>query len=177
MQQQLKGSPIDPRVRRLILSVRLPLVVASLYAWHLRRSGDDRIAELIEAGRRLSVADYWRQVNELHRLRDDYLQRWSDAGIDAVLSPAYGLPAFKHGDGIDLMPAACYAVWTNLFGMPSGVISTTCVESHEQRSVDGGLGGRRGGDWLPSPRRGTVPDRPWASKLRLAVAGKVSSQP
>ena len=141
MKRQLHGSPIDPRVRRLILSAGLPRLARKLYAWHLRRSGDDRLAELIESSRRISIADYWQQVSELHQLRDDYLQRRADAGIDAILCPPYGLPAFKHGDCIELTPAACYAVWANLFGLPSGVICTTHVGHHEERSVNSGVGG------------------------------------
>ncbi len=141
MSRQLEGSPIDPRVRRMILSAQVPQMLRAPYSWYLRLRGDDQLAELMQATRRLSVAGYWSQVWQLYQLRDDYLQRWADVGIDAMLCPPYGLPAFQHGGCIELIPAACYAVWPSLFGLPAGVISTTEVESHEQQSIDGRLGG------------------------------------
>lgn len=144
MRQQVRGSRVDHRVARMILAARLPAMLRHVYAWQLRRTGDDLLAELFEASRRLSVAEYWRQVGELQQLRDDYLRQWNDVGLDAILCPPFGLPAFRHGDGIDLTPAACYSVWTNLFGLPAGVISTSRVQAEEQRSGDDRLGGSLG---------------------------------
>ncbi len=135
MRDNLQGSPVDYRVRRMILSARIPGFVRAAYAWHLRRNGDDWLAEIAEASRGISVAKYWKTVSQLHELRDEYMQQWCRARVDAVLCPPYGLPAFQHGHGIELTPAACYAFWANLFALPAGVISTTHVAADEENST------------------------------------------
>jgi fatty acid amide hydrolase len=54
-------------------------------------------------------------------------------GIQAMLCPAYALPAPQHVRAYDLLPAASYAFQFNLLGLPAGVVSTTRVRTGEDR--------------------------------------------
>jgi fatty acid amide hydrolase len=136
VQHQVRGRAVDPSLKRMITSGRLPHLVRRLHTWRLRRQGDFETAELIDVAHGRTVEDYWRLLGKIQRLREGYLRSWADANVDAVVCPPYGLPALPHGQSLDLMPAACYAVWVNLFGLPAGVLSVTRVRVGEEGGRD-----------------------------------------
>ena len=58
--------------------------------------------------------------------------QFRDHRIDAIISPAFGLPALPHGASPDVFQAAGYVVCQNITGMPAGVVSTTRVRASEE---------------------------------------------
>ena len=129
---RVHGVAADPHIRRMIMLSRLPGIARAIHLWMLKKSGDQQTAELINAAREMSVAGYWQLVGKLRDLRAGYLRDWADADVDAIICPAYGLPALLHGQALDLLPASSYAVWVNLFGLPAGVVSVSHVRAGEE---------------------------------------------
>jgi fatty acid amide hydrolase len=126
------GSRLDRRVRQMVWMARLPNPMRPIMAMLLRGLGAGDEARFVRAARRLSADEYWQLVDRLQtfgRSFDDWMRtnRW-----DAWLSPACRIPAFRHGQSLDLLVAPVDACLANLLGTPAGVVPITRVHVGEQ---------------------------------------------
>ena len=96
-------------------------------------------------------------------------------GIDAILCPPFGVPAIKHGDGVNLLAAASYAFHFNVLGLPAGVVSADHIEAEEEsdrspsrdKSVKAAINTEQGSAGLPIGVQ--VAARAWREDVVLAV--------
>ncbi|MFN2199601.1 MAG: amidase [Caldilineaceae bacterium] len=105
-----------------------------------RRSQRYRPALIRYAGSR-STEEYWKLVEARTIYRGRFLGELADNGIDAVLSPPFGVPAPLHDSTEHLLPAGSYGLIWSVLGMPVGVVSTTRVRRGEEsdRSPSGDI--------------------------------------
>ena len=105
-----------------------------------RRSQRYRPALIRYAGAR-STEEYWKLVEARTIYRGRFLGELADNGIDAVLSPPFGVPAPLHDSTEHLLPAGSYGLIWSVLGMPVGVVSTTRVRRGEDsdRSPSGDI--------------------------------------
>ena len=76
-------------------------------------------------------------ITRVSELRDSFLERFAAAGLDALLCPGLGLPAFPHGMSVLLNQACSHTLVWNLFNVPAGTLPVTFVRADEQ-FYDGG---------------------------------------
>jgi len=126
----LEGGVIERRVARLVSLGGTSRWLRPISAWVMRRFGEPWLAELFSIAGPRSVDEYWQMIDETKSLRDRFLREV--ARFDAILCPAYALPAFPHGRGLDLMPAASYSFFINLLDVPAGVVAATRVRPGEE---------------------------------------------
>jgi fatty acid amide hydrolase len=171
--QLLRGSDIDPRVASILHSAQMPAALRALRVSWLVRSGQRFSAEMLRATGRRSVAEYWRLCRRLGDLRQACFSAWDKAGLDAAILPAYGLPAIPHGDSVNLLCAAGYALAANALGLPAGSVAVTCVPTNVR------CGGRiRIGSFSWRPARNSArPDCRSVSRSSLAPGAKARCWP
>lgn len=141
--QFLRGNPREKGVDRLVKLMATPLWIRRLLSLGLSIWGDHTLAKLIVCGGTISTAKYWELTLEIRRLAAETMARFREQGLSALLFPVYGLPAIKHGDSTDALPAASCSIFSNVLGTPCGSVPVTTVQSDEirlhGRSNDSGL--------------------------------------
>ncbi|CAD8092541.1 unnamed protein product [Paramecium sonneborni] len=66
-----------------------------------------------------------------------FCQAVVDQGIDVIISPAFGLPAVKHGGSKELAFAALYTWMWNVVDFPAGSLPITTVQNDEDLEIPG----------------------------------------
>jgi fatty acid amide hydrolase len=127
----VRGSKVDPRVTQLLLAGRIPNRLRGLAAWFYEKSGALHKAGLIRAARSRSADEVWQLTKHLSEYRYKFLDAFA-AGYDALVLPVYALPAPRHGQVLDLVPAASDTIFVNLLGVPSGCVPVTAVRAGEE---------------------------------------------
>lgn len=125
----------EPGVDRLLKLMSTPLWMRKLLALGLNAWGNRTLAKLVSGGGAISTANYWRLTREIQSLAFQTMSRFRELRLDALVFPVYGLPAIKHGDATDLLPAASFSVFTNVLGTPCGAVPVTTVQPGEEGST------------------------------------------
>jgi len=129
-------------------------------AWALERAGQRRAARIYRdvPRRRLSLAAFWRLIEEEDADRTRFLGALDAGRFDVIIGPPFALPAVPHG-GYMAGPALSDSMLYNLLGMPAGVVAATCVRPGEEsdRPPSRDVVSKR----LAKPRP-TAPACPWA---------------
>lgn len=177
----VKGSQLDPRLRRLLRIAGFPTLARIPLAAIFNAVGQRWSARLLSAAQGCSASRYWQLTYRLGQYVDDYLDSLAAGRFDAVISPPHALPAMPHDTALDLLPAASYSFVPNLLGVPVGVVSITrirpgeetdrpasrdSVEKLAQRTETGSAG-------LPIGVQ--VFARPWREDIVLALMGAIEN--
>jgi fatty acid amide hydrolase len=117
---------------------------------------------------------YAQLIDEEAAYRGRFLAALDAGRFDAIVCPASGLPALRHGD-FNGSVASSYTYLYNLLGLPAGVVAATRVcpgeESDRERSWDPVVRAARaveaGSAGLPVGVQ--VVARPWREDVVLAV--------
>lgn len=130
-ERQLRGSKVDAEIAKLMLVGRIPKWLRSWVAWAVDKTHAQYKAGLIRTARPRSADEFWQLTYRTQafcrQFLDDFSQRF-----DALVLPAYALPAPRHGQAVDLIPAASDTLFINLLGVPAGVVPVTRVRSDEE---------------------------------------------
>ena len=134
----LGDAPRVKQISQLEQVARVPVPLLPLLKALLRVSGRRKLVEVIDCFGRYSADDYWAACER----QIDYRARWLGAlderGVDAVLSPAAGLPAVKHGATLEMGLIGSYSCLYNLLGWPAGVVPVTKVRPEEETATPRG---------------------------------------
>ncbi len=131
----LRGQERDPRLTLLLLSAGLPAWAKAVAAALLDGIGQDRLAATL---RRLGSGDthrYWQLVEaqlDYQRRFSAALDRVGGGRCDALLCPAFAVPALPHGLARDLGLPGAYTLLANVLGWPAGVVPLTRVGAAEE---------------------------------------------
>ncbi|MGH2659165.1 MAG: amidase [Actinomycetota bacterium] len=132
MKEWVRESPVDRRVRALILLARLPRPARAAAVAVARTLGQAGLALVTRSMGRRSTEGYWGLVERWERYRARFLGAMAAHRMDALICPPHSLPALTHGATYDLGTAGTYATLFNLLGMPAGVVSVTRVRPGEE---------------------------------------------
>lgn len=138
-----RGSQLAPQVRKMILAARIPFWVRPAIAAVLRAIGKADDAKFLTTAVGVSASGYWKTVERLQKLTADFYHWMRRGNWDAWLAPAHRLPAFRHGQSLDLLGGATDAFFANLLGTPAGVVPITRVDADEKVRLDDQVGHRR----------------------------------
>ena len=67
-------------------------------AWRaLRVIGMPRVSDVVRSGGGCDTYDFWNRIGRRNELVKNLTEQWTEMGLDAVVCPAIGLPAWPHG--------------------------------------------------------------------------------
>lgn len=118
-------------VKLVLRGATTPRLVAKAVAGVLRMRGQESMATIVSAGGALSAAELFALVQRGFGYRARFLAAMERAGIQALVTAPFGLPAFPHGAGDNLTFAGSYAFLYSLLGFPAGVVPVTTVGAAE----------------------------------------------
>ena len=181
----LRGNRVDPRIRSLLLTAKLPPWLRGIAGFALSLMGQRRSAGLLRRFARGGADDYWQAVEATMNWRRDFLRSLdaADGGpIDLVLCPAYAVPAVRHGATLWMPVPGVYATLANVSGFPAGIVPVTRVRAGEEsdRPPTRDLVERvaceseRGSAGLPIAVQ--VIARPWRDHVALAAMMKIEAE-
>jgi fatty acid amide hydrolase len=175
-----KGTTVDRRIKQLLTLSRVPGPVLSGASGLLDRLGQQSLA----AGARLfatpgSIAGYFTMAERVADCRAATLAAAQASGIDAVLSPAVGMAAIRHGASYDLALMGAYTALYNALGWPAGVVPYTTVRPGEEtdrvagkdRVMKVAAASEAGSAGLPVAVQVAAP--PWREDVVLALLSRL----
>jgi len=175
LRRLLKGSKVDPAVKELLLLGRIPRWSRWMLRSLLSCLGQRHQASLMQTTNPLSADEYWQISHQVNLMRAKWDKWMMKNHFDAILCPPFGVPAIKHGDGVNLLAAASYAFHFNVLGIPAGVVATSTVGEEEEsdrdssrdKSVRAAVNTEQGSAGLPVGVQ--VAARAWREDIVLAV--------
>lgn len=133
----LEGEALHPMYSFLRTVARLPNVIRPPLAWMLRVGlHQPRRASLVRLGGGKTAAEFWALAARRDQLRRSLLARFESEGLDALLCPTTGLPAWPLGKAVLLNQACSYTHAWNNFNLPAGSLPVTNVRADEQHYAD-----------------------------------------
>ncbi|MEM6331256.1 MAG: amidase family protein [Planctomycetota bacterium] len=133
----LRGQRVDAQLARQTRLARLPRWLRASLGPPLKALGQGDLAQLLRWTGARSAGGYWRLVEQADAWRAafwDDLSRRAGGPVDAMLSPAYGLPTLRHGTALHLVRAASHAFLANLLGAPAGVAPWGVVSAADEQA-------------------------------------------
>ncbi len=131
----LRGNRVDPRIRSLLLTARMPCWLRGTLRAALGALGQRHSATLMRRIASGSGDAYWQTVEAMMNFRRDFLHSLDAAGgvpIDFILGPAYAVPAQRHGASLMMPLPGAYAPLANVTGLPAGIVPVTRVLPGEE---------------------------------------------
>jgi fatty acid amide hydrolase len=176
--RMLRGNRMDPRIRSLLLTAKLPAWLRAIMRFALASLGQRHSARLLGRFASGSADDYWRTVEAMMQWRRDFLRSLDAAEggpIDLIICPAYAVPAQRHGASLLMPLPGAYPTLVPVTGFPAGVVPVTRVRAEEEseREATRDMAERiardseRGSAGLPIAVQ--VIARPWRDHVALAA--------
>ena len=127
----LKGEPIIPEYRDLLLLAQIPDFMKPLLAQILSLVGEKRKAKFLKNSKILSAYEFMKFTVKQQNLKKEFLKFWEDNKLDALLTPGTANPAFKHTYSGKLSLALSYTFIFNVLNLPTGCVPITLVQKGE----------------------------------------------
>lgn len=128
----LDGARVDWRIARLMQIGRIEQPWRALLGTLSSALGQPRMAMMLRSTGRKTDSQMVELSRALAAQTEYFLNALDTAAIDALVFPPHALVAPPHGATIDLPPAGSYCFLANLFGLPAGTVSVTCVRPGEE---------------------------------------------
>ena len=111
----------------------MPNWLRNLMGEFLGMSGEYRTRCMLKCteAQGLNTRAYWQRAILLKEMQAKYVHMMQKNQFDAILLPAFPLPAPHHGDGGKLLAACTYMFLPNLLYWPAGVVPVTKVREGE----------------------------------------------
>lgn len=127
----LEGEALHPMYHQVHRMATVPSWLRNILIMVLRATGKRRPAHLLNAGRPKSAAQLWDFVRQRKDFESEVEAAWRGAGLDVLLTPSMGMPAFSHGASRELTPAVSYCFAWNVLHYPVGVVPMGRVRAEE----------------------------------------------
>ncbi|KAF5383178.1 hypothetical protein D9615_004896 [Tricholomella constricta] len=116
----------------------LPRLVKRLIAYFMRKSGDSTSADLYDIMHPKSVVEVRNLVDQREAYRAAWNDKWTENGLDFILTVPHPFPAFKNGESekVNLMTAGFTCIFS-LLDYTAGVLPVTFVDKEIDRLPPG----------------------------------------
>ena len=133
MSRITRGGKRDGRVKLVLNLARMPRPLLAAFSRFLALTGQRSLASAVLLFGHGTADQYWQTVEAIHDYRSAFLAALAEDGpFDAVLFPAYAVPAVRHGAAMNLPVPGIYMVVANVLGFPAGVVPVTRVQPDEE---------------------------------------------
>ncbi|XP_075365382.1 vitamin D3 hydroxylase-associated protein-like [Mycteria americana] len=151
------GDIVDPSLKSQVNCCKIPRLGKKLLALILKPLFP-RLADYLSAlGGMRSVKEMWDHHHQIEAYRTEFIARWRELRLDAVLCPVLG-PAFTAGYPGKLLTAISSTMLYNVLNFPAGVVPVSTVTEADEEELKLYQG---------------CCDDPWDRTLKQAVAGAV----
>lgn len=139
VKRQVRGSPVDGRIRQMFWLTRVPGWLRPLLARGLQWVGQPGMAHSLAnlERRQLPAGRYCELLLEMQALRMRHRRAMDRAGLDLLLGPVSPLPAIPHNDFF-ANAVMLYTGIFNLLGVPAGAVAMTTVGQLESAAAENG---------------------------------------
>jgi fatty acid amide hydrolase len=125
------------------------------------------------------TAHYWDLVEAQLAYQQRFAEALDQEAFDAIVCPAFALPALTHGASQDLITAGAYTPLYNVLGYPTGIVPFTRVRADEavgrapskDKMLQTAYDVEQGSAGLPIGVQ--VAARPWREHVALAVMSAI----
>lgn len=131
LRRAIGDDPLSPVTRLLTLAGRVPVPVGRALGAAAAGLGQGSAARLLRQSGSRTFDDY----SDALLARQDLFRRVARAfheGPDVVVMPPHAMPALRHGAFRDLTWSSTTTFFTNLTGLPAGVVPVTTVRPGEE---------------------------------------------
>jgi fatty acid amide hydrolase len=175
MRARIEGYDFVPQLKMASRLARLPGALRSTLALVAERTGEARMARTLRAIGTKPVETLWQLTARRTAMRWAELDRWNEAGIDAMLCPAHVVPAMPHHTSGDFAAATSYTFRYSLLNFPAGIAPVTRVTAADVAATPPGkdrlerklAAFTRDAEGLPIGVQ--VVARPWREEVMLAL--------
>lgn len=129
--RMLGSAELDSRLKQSISASAMPELIRPLVAWGLDQAGQSRLADSLRSLRRLSADGFRQRVAQRSAYCTKFLDAMNRQRLDALVCPAFPVPAPQHGGGSEMGMMTSYTALYNLLGLPTGVVPFTRVREGE----------------------------------------------
>lgn len=124
--------PDDEIFKNLAGLLALPLWVKNLVIKLAGCVGMPRLAGLVQSVKSKQTHEFLELIHSIKALREKFVKWWNLYGLDALLLPNTGMPAFKHGFSQDISVYGVFGMLSNLIDLPAGAVPITLVYENEK---------------------------------------------
>jgi len=129
--RMLGSAELDSRLKQSISASAMPEVIRPLGAWGLDVAGQPRLADSLRSLRRLSADGFRKRVAQRMTYCTKFLDAMERQQLDAIVCPAFPVPAPQHGAGGAMGMMTSYTALYNLLGLPTGAVPFSRVRTGE----------------------------------------------
>ncbi|XP_052095451.1 vitamin D3 hydroxylase-associated protein-like isoform X2 [Mytilus californianus] len=125
----LEKDIVDPSLRRIRFAFGLPHWFRKLFSYVAKIITKDQFTYLlIQSGCGVeSVTEYWDLAMNIESYRTDFLKKWRDNKLDAVICPGFAFTAVPSGRVTDVTGGVTYTNLYNLLDYTAGTLKVTNV--------------------------------------------------
>jgi fatty acid amide hydrolase len=134
--ESLENEEINPLYTPLLQAAKIPNFLRPFIARIMRLIGEQRNALIVEAVGSKTAYEYFDLVIDFKRYVKKWLDDLRENNIDLLLTPANGLPAYRHGQSAHLFVSCSYTFLFNILHFPAGIVPMTLVRDDEQYYED-----------------------------------------
>ncbi|RKP22930.1 amidase [Syncephalis pseudoplumigaleata] len=139
------GDPLGPPVQALKTLVSIPRFVRHILSWLVANwYGEPLLSDILS----VTSPKSYPEVCDFVVRRDAYRYAFANAmresamrqcgqPFDAVICPAFGLPAIPHDSAGDVLLATGYTILHNVLDVPSGIVPAITVDRELDAQVEG----------------------------------------
>ena len=102
----------------------------------LRLARQVRVGSILDSTSVKSVVELFDKYYEISEYQEQAYEWWRENRFDVMLSLGGALPAFKHGETLDLTISVCYTMIFCVLNMPTGTVPITLVRKEEESYAD-----------------------------------------
>ncbi|KAM6217031.1 vitamin D3 hydroxylase-associated protein-like [Rhynchocyon petersi] len=133
--QKLEGDIVDPSIKGMVNSLRLPDILKSFLSWILKYK-DPRTSQTLKEVRGVGTPKkLWEQHTEVEEYQQEFIAKWRSLDIEVLLAPSLD-PAFYVGYPGKATDASSYMSLYNVLNFPVGVVPVTTVTSHDEEELE-----------------------------------------
>jgi fatty acid amide hydrolase len=145
MKKLVRGQKTDKRAGLFLGLAGMPNGLRAVVTRILEAFGQRQIAAAMRLFAAGDVQSYWQAVEALIDYEQEFRRHMDFPGVDgtaggpldAVLCPAYAVPAVRHGAAADMPLAGAYSLLAPVLGYPAGIVPVTSVRSGEESARPG----------------------------------------
>ncbi len=126
-----KEKPI-PQIAGMLKGMEMPGVLRGLVAKIMALQGQEYLVDQIVFSGSCPTSDYFKVVEARTDFRAQFARTMYEKKLDALVCPAFPLPALLHGTSQHLFPAISYTLVYNIIGAPAGVVAAGKVRPGEE---------------------------------------------
>lgn len=117
--------------KRTILLTKIPNFIKKIIAFFLKLKGELRLEKLLRISTTKNEKEVLQYINQKENLKKNFFNYWIKEDFDALITPAFPIPAPKLNQNNNLLIGVLYNIIANAYEMPCGTIPVRGITKNE----------------------------------------------